>query len=108
VCAQAFILAVHLVFSAIEHRDAWIETFKPLARHVHENEPETTIFELCIADTNPLRCMVLERYSSKDAYTHIHRASAAFREYKAAQVELTGKPEITGQSYCEADFVRCM
>lgn len=56
-------LAVQLKTDTVEQRDVIIELFKPLAKFVLANEPETLSYELAIADTDPTKIQIYERYS---------------------------------------------
>ncbi len=59
---NAFLLMIHLEFNSIDQRDAWIALFKPLAAYCLENEPGTLGYDVAIADNNPLKVLVYERY----------------------------------------------
>ena len=101
---QAFVLAVNLQFEHETDRDLFIQTWHRLADYVAEFEPDTLSFECSIADTNPLLCLVYERYKDRDAYLQ-HRESDEFKAFKQwiDSGVLSKKPEITGQSYIETN-----
>ncbi len=100
---QVFVLAVSLEFESEAERDAWVEIWRPLAAHVARAEPDTLAFELAIADTDPRRALVFERYVDKHAFVEIHRRSEPYLAYKAATAALERPPRVSGQSYFETN-----
>eukprot|EP00890_Picochlorum_soloecismus_P003202 jgi/Picsp_1/3883/NSC_01395-R1_protein len=101
---EVFVLAVNLQFAHETDRDLFIQKWHRLADYVAEFEPDTLSFECCIADTNPVLCLVYERYRNKSAYLQ-HRESAEFKTFKQwfDSGMLSKKPEIDGQSYIETN-----
>eukprot|EP00887_Chlorella_sp_A99_P006640 scaffold3.g6640.t1 len=82
-------------------RDVFIGNWKPLAEWVEANEPGTLCFEMLVADTDPLKIMVYERYTSREAFTEVHRHSAPYLKWKEEQVPWRKEHnvEVGGQSY---------
>lgn len=101
---QAFVLAVNFTFAHEKDRDMCIQEWRRLADYVAEYEPDTLSFEFCIADTNPLLCLIHERYIHKAAYLQ-HRESEPFKAFKRwmDSGKLSKKPDISGQSYIETN-----
>lgn len=101
---QAFVLAVKFTFANVKDRDNCIQEWHRLAEYVAEYEQDTLSFEFCIADTNPLLCLIHERYKHKAAYLQ-RRESEPFKAFKRwmDSGELSKKPEISGQSYIETN-----
>lgn len=97
---QIFVLAVWLTFDSVGDRDSWLAAWAPLASWVQQHEPATLTFQASVADTDPLKIMVFERYLTKDAYLS-HRTTDAFKAFKAQQEHMNLKPSISGQSYYE-------
>lgn len=75
-----FVLDIKFTFKTAKDRDLFIDLWKPLAKHVMEKEPGTISYELSIADSEPLKVLVFERYATKDDY-HIHKNSKPFEEF---------------------------
>lgn len=94
-------LAVNLEFESEADRDAWVEIWRPLAAHVAAAEPATLAFIMAVADTDPRRALVFERYADKAAFVEVHRMSEAYLAYKAAAAGLAAPPRVSGQSYYE-------
>lgn len=69
-CPQVFVLDIHFTFKSEKDRDKFIELWRPLARHVLLYEPGTLSYELAIADSDPLRVLVFERYRTKVCFCH--------------------------------------
>ncbi|GAB4821193.1 hypothetical protein N2152v2_008239 [Parachlorella kessleri] len=99
----AFVLAVGLSFKTVEARDEFLTIWLPLAKYVREKEPSTLSFELLVADNDPTKVLVYERYISRDAFIDIHRASEPFLAFKKAQQQLPFEMEVKGQSYYETN-----
>ena len=122
---NAFLLMIHLEFHNEEERDAWISLFRPLAEYCLQNEPGTLGYDVAIADSNPLKVLVYERYAmwcvfgaqpspyltspryaSKADHT-AHTQSAPYLEFKeqASSIPFAAK---SGQSYIEQNigFIR--
>ncbi len=57
-----FVLAVQLKFNEIETRDEYLGLWKDLAAYVAKFEHKTLSFELSIADNDPLKVLVFERW----------------------------------------------
>lgn len=101
---SAFVLAVNLTFANEKDRDMCVQEWHRLAEYVSECEQDTLSFECCISDTNPLLCLIFERYVDKGAYLQ-HRKSEPFNAFKRWMVsgKLSKKPIISGQSYIETN-----
>lgn len=59
---QAFILMITLEYKNVEDRDLYIKLFQLFAKYFIQHELGTLQFELCIADKNPLKLIIFERY----------------------------------------------
>lgn len=96
-----FVLDIHFTFKTKSDRDKFIELWRPLANHVLMHEPGTLSYELSVADSDPLRVLVFERYRTKDDY-HMHKASKPFEDFhnglRESKIEWAVKD---GQSYYE-------
>ncbi|KAK9816557.1 hypothetical protein WJX72_001926 [[Myrmecia] bisecta] len=102
---QAFLLVINATFESVADRDKFITLFKPLAKHVAEHEPDTLAYELAIADNNPLKIQIFERYKSRSpAYDPIHRSSEPFKRFQDAVKESGMVLDKAGQSFIEADI----
>lgn len=77
--------------------------WRPLVEYVARHEPRTLAFEFCIADTDPCKVMVFERYLTREDYAEVHRSSQPFLDFKAKLEMLFDPPVVTGQSYYETD-----
>lgn len=100
---QVFVLAVSLRFNTVTDRDAFLAIWLPLANHVEQKEPETLGFEWLVADNDPTKVLVYERYTSKDAFLTVHRTSQPFLKFKTDQNHLPFEVEVSGQSYYETN-----
>lgn len=78
--AGTFVLDIQFTFANTKDRDKFVELWRPLAKHVREKEPGTLSYELSVADSDPTKVLVFERYNSKDDYHH-HKASKPFDEF---------------------------
>lgn len=101
---KAFVLAITVEFETEEDRDVWLKLWADTAKYVADNEPRTLSYETMIADTNPLKVMVFERYPSKSDLTDIHQVSAKYKEFKAMRSNFKFKTTVTGQSYLETNL----
>lgn len=99
---KAFVLAVTLQFRTLEERDRLLPSWQKLATHVQQHEPDALSYKWLVADTDPTKVLVYERYRRKEAYTGPHRSSKPFFAFKEAQQSIP--MEISGQSYLETDF----
>ena len=68
---NAFLLMIHLEFTDEATRDRWISLFTDLAQYCLENEPGTLGYDVAIADTNPLKVLVYERYIISSVIGHV-------------------------------------
>ncbi|KAL4435247.1 hypothetical protein ABPG77_001929 [Micractinium sp. CCAP 211/92] len=100
---STFVLCVYLKFQNVEDRDEFIAVWKPLAEWVRANEAGTLGYEAMIADTDPLKVMVFERYISKEYFNDVHRTSQPYLAFKEQQASWRADHavEVSGQSYFE-------
>ncbi|KAI7837541.1 hypothetical protein COHA_008628 [Chlorella ohadii] len=101
---QIFVLCVWLKFASVADRDEFIHKFwAPLAEYVKAQEHGTLAYEIAIADSDPLKIQVFERYQSKAYFTDVHQTSEPYLAFKAAQAPWRKEHavEVTGQSYYE-------
>lgn len=99
-------VTVNLTFNNEADRDKYIDLWRPLAEHVSQNEPKTLAFEFCIGRKDPSKCLILERYISKEAYLEVHKTSAAYLQYKAATAALGKRAPLisNGTSFLESNI----
>lgn len=93
-----------MVFSAAEHRDDFLEAFRPFAAYVRDHEPKTISYEALQSDKDPLQVMLLERYEDKEvAYLQVHRSSKEFLEFrpKLKAIQDAGHVTMDGHSYVD-------
>lgn len=50
---------------------------RPQAQHVRQNEAGCLAYEISVADSDPRKILVFERYISKQYYKDVHRTSQA-------------------------------
>mmetsp|Transcript_20557 Transcript_20557/g.52705 ORF Transcript_20557/g.52705 Transcript_20557/m.52705 type:complete len:141 (+) Transcript_20557:188-610(+) len=97
---QAWQLVVWKTFHSVKDRDAFLELFAPLAAYVAESEPGTLTYSVSVADNDPTKIMILERYESKLYWEIVHRASQPFLKFKESISGMDFKSG-GGQSYIE-------
>ena len=104
----AFVLMVTLKFTSEATRDTFLKLIEPVCKDVAQNERETTLsYQVAVSDKDPLRVLVMERYSTKErGYLEIHKAGAEFLKYrdKLKAMQEAGDVEIAGESYIETDL----
>ncbi|KAI3426081.1 hypothetical protein D9Q98_008049 [Chlorella vulgaris] len=103
---KVFVLCVYLKFQAVEHRDEFIESWRPLAEWVKANELGTLAYEIMVADTDPMKVVVFERYVTKAYFNDVHRVSKPYLEFKEQQGQWRADKnvEVSGQSYFETSI----
>ena len=119
---QAFVLAVNLKFTTLDHRDTFLRLIDPVCKDVLANEgpkhysasssskrsTETTLsYKVAISDKNPLVILILERYLDKQhGYLEVHRSGSEFQKFreKLKGMQEEGNVVIEGESYLEADL----
>lgn len=94
------VMAVQLKFNDVAQRDAYIAIWRLLAEEVRTSEPSTFSYGLSVADDDPTKVLLFERFRSRADYQS-HRGSAAFLRYKVQQAKLPFKMEVSGQGYEE-------
>lgn len=100
-----FSLFVTLQFSAKEHKDTFMEDIAPLATYIRNEELQTIAYEVLLSDQDPLKVLVMERYTDKDnAFLKVHRNSAAFLEFrpKLKAMQEAGYVTIQGESFLDS------
>ena len=125
--SEVFVLMVNLQFKSMERRDAFLELIEPVCVDVLYNEgpskkatiikkggiakPEKIIttlsYKVAISDDDPLKVLILERYSDKDnAYMEIHRSGTEFLKFRKQLkvMQEAGDVMIDGHSYIETDL----
>ncbi|KAL4436634.1 hypothetical protein ABPG75_003773 [Micractinium tetrahymenae] len=100
-----FVLCVYLKFQNEQDRNEFIAAWKPLAEWVKANEAGTLGYEAMVADTDPLKVMVFERYTSKEYFNEVHRTSQPYLAFKEQQAAWRAdhSVEVSGQSYFETN-----
>ncbi|KAK9835210.1 hypothetical protein WJX81_005911 [Elliptochloris bilobata] len=102
---KAFLLVITCEFHSEADRTTFLQEFGRLAKYVHASEPDTLAYETAIADSNPLKVLIYERYAHKPALVDVHQKSAAYARFKeavsTAGIEFKVK---VGQSYYETDL----
>mmetsp|Transcript_15057 Transcript_15057/g.45515 ORF Transcript_15057/g.45515 Transcript_15057/m.45515 type:complete len:164 (-) Transcript_15057:627-1118(-) len=98
---KAWLLVVSSKFQSLEDRDALLEHVRRIAQQSANHEPGTLGFQVAIADNDPLRILVFERFANKEAWLEAHRNSTVYKKYKAWQAAANIQAETTGQSYDE-------
>ncbi|KAK9860339.1 hypothetical protein WJX84_001467 [Apatococcus fuscideae] len=102
---QAWLLIVNLTFPNLKERDKFLPIFAELAKSVAAKERGVLAYELSIADNDPLKIVIFERYVAKHPhYDPMHRSSEAYKTFQSQvldQVEVASKD---GQSYIEQDI----
>lgn len=71
------VLLVELTFSSCRDRETWTEDWSRLARRVRSNEPRCLTYDMSVDVSNPRRCIIYERYVSKDDLEGPHQKSIA-------------------------------
>ena len=102
----AFSLLVTLKFSALEHREQFLNDIQPVADYVKTHEPDTLSYQVLMSDQNPLQVMIMERYKDKDnAYLKVHKSSAPFLTFrpKLKALQEAGHVTIDGHSYLDSN-----
>ncbi|PSC70176.1 Extracellular basic protease [Micractinium conductrix] len=89
-----FVLCVYLKFANVQDRDEFIAEWTPLAKWVKENEPGTLGYEAMVADTNPLKVLVFERYTSKAYFNDAHRTSQPYLAFKEQQAKWRAEHDV--------------
>ena len=125
--SEVFVLMVNLQFKSIARRDTFLELIEPVCLDVLYNEgpskkatiikkggiakPEKMIttlsYKVAISDDDPLKVLILERYSDKDnAYMDIHRSGTEFLKFRKQLkvIQEAGDVMIDGHSYIETDL----
>lgn len=100
-----FTLLVTAQFDSIERKELFLEIFKPVAKHVKSNEPDTLSYEVLLSDKDSRQVLILERYKDKEnAYLKIHKSSAPFLAFRSKLKEMQdkGQVEISGHSYLDS------
>ena len=104
---KAWVLTVTLTFQNMEDRDMilddWSSTVVP---HCSENEPFLLHYEAGISDKDPLKVIMLERYTEKSLYLTVHKSSEAFLKFrpKLKALQDGGKVAVEGFSYQEGGY----
>ena len=62
-------------FKSLDDRDRFLGLWGELAKHVKAKEAGALAYEISIADNDPTKMFLLERYISKDYYASVHRTS---------------------------------
>lgn len=121
----AFVLLVNMKFTSLSHRDTFIKLIEPVCKDVLVNEgplssapsilvsdgrssTETTLsYQVAISDQDPLKVLVMERYSDKDhGYLEVHKSGEEFLQFreKLKGMQERGDVAIEGESYLETDL----
>ncbi len=104
---KAWVLTVTLTFHSMEDRDMilhdWSSTVVP---HCSEKEPFLLHYEAGISDKDPLKVIMLERYTEKSLYLNVHKSSEAFLKFrpKLQALQEGGKVTVEGFSYQEGGY----
>ncbi|PRW33870.1 ribosome-binding factor A [Chlorella sorokiniana] len=85
--AGSYILTVHLGFQNAADRDEVLAAFHPLAEHVRANEEGTITYQWLQSDSDPLKCLILERYTSKQYLDDVHCQSEPFKAFFSGYLE---------------------
>lgn len=102
--SKGWLLVVTSKFRTLQDRDALLEHVSLIAAHSARSEAETIGFQVAVADNDPLKILVFERFKTKEAWADAHRSSAVYKTYKAWQATSGIQVETTGQSYDELGF----
>lgn len=103
--SSVFSLLVTVQFDSVEHKEQFLEDFKPVAEYVQSSEPDTLSYELLLSDNDPLQAMILERYKDKEnAYMKVHKSSTPFLAFrpKLQAMQENGYVTISGNSYLDS------
>lgn len=103
--SPVFSLLVTLTFEAAEHKEQFLNDFKPLAEYVKSSEPDTLAYEVLLSDKDPLEVMILERYKDKEnAYLTVHKSSEPFLAFrpKLQAMQEKGLVKVSGNSYLDS------
>mmetsp|Transcript_30610 Transcript_30610/g.42749 ORF Transcript_30610/g.42749 Transcript_30610/m.42749 type:complete len:168 (+) Transcript_30610:150-653(+) len=97
-----FVLLVNLEFKNKSDLQDFLQWMEPMIENARRNEMDTLTYEIAIADDNPLKVVILERFSSKEAYLKHKRSSSAdkLRE-NLAPLRNSKAVIVTGQSYTQ-------
>ena len=68
-------LVIWRKFKSLDDRDRFLGVWKDLAKHVKAKEAGALAYEISIADNDPMKILVFERYTSKDYYRSVHQTS---------------------------------
>ena len=94
-------LVTKLAFDSPEKVQKLKEVFEPYAAWIKANEPGTLSYSLVTSDKDPLRVMMIERYSDRlDSYLVKHKQSAEFGKFRPALAALA--PTSDEHSYFES------
>ncbi|KAL7528611.1 hypothetical protein ACHAWF_005947 [Thalassiosira exigua] len=104
----AFVLLVNMKFASLSHRDTFLEWMKPVCEDVAANEGGTTLsYKVAVSDKDPLRVVVMERYTDKDrGYLKVHKSGVEFQKFRERLrgMQDRGDVAIDGESYMETDL----
>ena len=80
--------------------------FGEYAQWIKQNEKTTISYEFCQSDKRELSALILEVYTTKEAYTDIHRRSQRFLDFKAGIIAMNDEGnratygwDMAGESY---------
>jgi quinol monooxygenase YgiN len=100
-----FSLIVNLEFKDESVKDQFLKDIAPLAKYVHDKEPDTLAYEALLSDKDPLKVVILERYKDKDrAFLEVHRNSIPFQVFRPKLKAMMDEGHVTmvGESYVDS------
>mmetsp|Transcript_20005 Transcript_20005/g.28157 ORF Transcript_20005/g.28157 Transcript_20005/m.28157 type:complete len:169 (+) Transcript_20005:138-644(+) len=97
-----FVLLVNLEFKEKTDLQDFIQWMEPMIENARRNEIDTLTYEIAISDDNPMKVVILERFSSKEAYLKHKRSASADRlRENLAPLRDSKAVIVTGQSYTQ-------
>mmetsp|Transcript_14992 Transcript_14992/g.36006 ORF Transcript_14992/g.36006 Transcript_14992/m.36006 type:complete len:122 (+) Transcript_14992:223-588(+) len=116
-------------FASLSRRDDFLDMIKPVCEDVRENEGPhsssgdgvsttkkntsttttgtTLSYKVAISDGDPLKVVVIERYTDKDhGFLEVHRSGKEFLKFRKRlkSMQESGDVRIDGDSYLETDL----
>lgn len=81
--SSIYTLTVHVTFPDASNRDKWVAEVSKLAQSVQREEPLCLTFSVAHDEQDPLKLLLLERYTNKAAFD-AHKQTEAFKKFVQA------------------------